>query len=177
MVKFERVSKYADSDIPYPVRKTSNSAGYDFVVAEDTIIPSYWRYIKNLGDDGEKLYYTLTDVADFTKVVGFRPTLVPTGMKCYLEPDMYLELSARSSLPLKSWLVLANGVGIIDADYADNPDNEGHIYFQLINLSPFDILIKKGDAIGQGIIKYYNITDDDIPSITKRAGGFGSTGG
>lgn len=177
MVKFEKVSKYADSDIPYPVRKTSNSAGYDFVVAEDTIIPSYWRYIKNLGDDGEKLYYTLTDVADFTKVVGFRPTLVPTGMKCYLEPEMYLELSARSSLPLKSWLVLANGVGIIDADYADNPDNEGHIYFQLINLSPFDILIKKGDAIGQGIIKYYNITDDDIPSITKRAGGFGSTGG
>ena len=31
---------------------------------------------------------------------------------------------------------MANGVGIIDADYYNNPDNEGEIFFQLINLSP-----------------------------------------
>lgn len=177
MVKFEKVSKYADSDIPYPVRKTSNSAGYDFAVAKDTIVPSYQKYIEGFANNTSKLYHTLEEVADLTKRCGFRPTLVPTGMKCYLEPEMYLELSMRSSLPLKTWLVLANGVGIIDADYADNPDNEGHIYFQLINLSPFDILLKKGDAIGQGIIKYYNVTDDDVPAIAKRVGGFGSTGG
>ena len=47
---------------------------------------------------------------------------------------MYLQLQVRSSLPLKHWLILANGVGIIDRDYYNNPDNEGHIYFQLINL-------------------------------------------
>ena len=63
-------------------------------------------------------------------------------MKCKLDPGTFLQLSVRSSSPLKYWLILANGVGIIDADYADNPDNEGHIYFQLINLSPFDIQLK-----------------------------------
>ena len=44
---------------------------------------------------------------------------------------------------------------IIDADYYNNPDNEGHIYFQIINLAPFDIVLRKGDAIGQGILKPY----------------------
>lgn len=63
---------------------------------------------------------------------------------------------------------------IIDSDYADNSDNEGHIYFQIINLSPFDIQLKKGDIIGQGIIKKYLTTDDDTAS-GKRVGGLGST--
>lgn len=63
---------------------------------------------------------------------------------------------------------------IIDADYYNNPDNEGHIYFQLINLSPFNIIIKKGEIIGQGILHRYEITEDDEAS-GERAGGFGST--
>ena len=89
---------------------------------------------------------------------------------------MYLQLQVRSSLPLKHWLVLANGVGIIDRDYYNNPDNEGHIYFQLINLSPRDILLKKGDKIGQGIFLYYGTVSEDSPVKTERTGGFGSTG-
>lgn len=80
----------------------------------------------------------------------------------------------RSSCPLKYWIILANGVGIIDSDYVDNSDNEGHIYFQVINLSPFDIQLKKGDTIGQGIIRTYDLTDDDN-SNAERTGGFGST--
>lgn len=64
---------------------------------------------------------------------------------------------------------------IIDADYADNESNEGEIFFQLINLSPFDIQLKKGAKIGQGIIKPYLKTDDDAAS-GERTGGFGSTG-
>jgi hypothetical protein len=70
--------------------------------------------------------------------------------------------------------MMGNSVGVIDADYADNPDNEGHIYFQVINLSPVDIQLKKGDIIGQGIIKRYEITDDDN-AVGERMGGFGST--
>ena len=64
---------------------------------------------------------------------------------------------------------------IIDADYYNNPDNEGEIFFQIINLSPYDIIIQKGEAIGQGIIKNYLITQDDDAS-GERLGGFGSTG-
>ena len=44
----------------------------------------------------------------------------------------------------------------------------------MINLSPFDILLRKGDIIGQGIIKPYLTTEDDDAS-GKRIGGFGST--
>ena len=41
---------------------------------------------------------------------------------------------------------------IIDSDYYNNPNNEGEIFFQVINLSPYDIILQKGDTIGQGII-------------------------
>lgn len=113
-------------------------------------------------------------IGALTKNLKTKPTLVPTGMKCKLDSGTYLELSVRSSSPLKYWLILANGVGIIDADYYNNPDNEGHIYFQLINLSPFPIKIQKGEAIGQGIIHRYETTEDDV-ACGERLGGFGST--
>ena len=111
---------------------------------------------------------------ELTKQSGFRPTLVPTGVKCKIPEGYYLQLSVRSSTPLKTWLVLANSVGNIDADYYNNMSNEGHIYFQIMNLSPFNIQIKKGDIIGQGILLPYEITEDDSPG-GERTGGFGST--
>ena len=118
--------------------------------------------------------YTLEEMANLTKRTKAKPTLVSTGVKCYLDEGYYLELSVRSSTPLKYWIILANSVGIIDADYCDNPDNEGEIFFQVINLSPFPIQLRKGDIIGQGIIKKYEITDDDTAEGC-RLGGFGST--
>lgn len=180
MKKFEVVSAYADKEINIPTRATHAAAGYDFEVAEDIIVPAMdalWKKAM-LSSDPWKLLdtYTLNAVAEFTKDKKVKPTLVPTGIKCQLTPGHYLELSVRSSTPLKHWLILANGVGIIDGDYYNNPDNEGHIYFQLINLSPFDIVLKKGDKIGQGIIKRFEVTDDDSKYEKKeRAGGFGST--
>lgn len=177
MAYFEKVSKYADADIAMPIRKTSDSAGYDMVAVEDYIIPSLWQMIPNALEDWpvpEDEYVTMEQMAAFTKASGFKPTLVSTGMKCFLEHDKYLMLSVRSSSPLKYWLCMANGVGIIDADYYDNPDNEGEIFFQIYNLSPFNIQIKKGEAIGQGIIMPYVTTADDV-ACGDRVGGFGST--
>ena len=187
MARFEKVSKYNEVDINLPHRKTSQSAGYDFEVAEDIIIPSYHDLVNDMSrecqytvevKDGLYAYnrpvLDLDKMADVTKKAKAKPTLVPTGVKCKLEPDTYLELSVRSSCPLKYWLILANSVGIIDADYYNNDDNEGHIYFQIINLSPFDIQLKKGDTIGQGIIKPYLVTEDDAAN-GDRKGGFGST--
>lgn len=64
---------------------------------------------------------------------------------------------------------------IIDADYANSSNpNEGHIQFQLINLAPVQIQLKKGDRVGQGIIHRYLTTDDDS-ATGNRVGGFGST--
>ena len=193
MAKFEVVSKYADAGLPLPVRATANSAGYDFVVAQDTILKPYedhdrelrllhdvslQQVLNNLFESAKGTTaiqpLTLTDIANLTGKHKNRPTLVSTGMKCKLDPGTYLELSVRSSTPLKHWIVLANGVGIIDADYYNNPDNEGEIFLQLINLSPYNILLKKGDKIGQGIIKNFGITEDDA-ACGDRLGGFGST--
>lgn len=174
MARFEKVSKFIDSDIELPVRKTAQSAGYDFQVAEDIIIQPYNYHINNMKDAMAYMPYDLELMERWTKKLQAKPTLVTTGVKCKLDPGTYLELSMRSSAPLKYWLVMANSVGIIDADYYNNPSNEGEIFFQLINLSPFPIRLHKGDIIGQGIIKSYLTTEDD-KSLGIRKGGFGST--
>lgn len=178
MAKFELISKYKNNFSLIPKRKTKESAGYDFVVAEDTVIRPFNEMTVNILNDlianKHSEGYTLDEIAAITKKTGAKPTLVPTGVKAKLDPGTYLELSVRSSCPLKHWLVMANGVGIIDGDYYDNPDNEGHIYFQIINFSPVPILLKKGDCIGQGIIKPYLKTEND-KADNVRKGGFGST--
>ena len=184
MAKFEKVSRFANVPLIMPERKTAKSAGYDFEVAEDITLEPYIQIIQNKIMDTDDVVdlmnpeawtMDLDMVGKITKHTGVKPTLVSTGMKCKLADDEYLELSVRSSCPLKYWLVLANGVGIIDADYYNNPDNEGEIFFQLINLSPFNIVLHKGDRIGQGIIHKYIKTEDDAAS-GDRLGGYGSTG-
>ena len=175
MARFEKVSKFADVDINLPQRKTADSAGYDMEVAEDIVVPSFFKLFAALQDEYDiSTVFNLDNLAMVTKRLKTKPTLVSTGMKCKLEPGTYLELSVRSSCPLKYWLILANSVGIIDADYYNNPDNEGEIFFQMINLSPYDIQLHKGDIIGQGIIKPYLTTEDDN-AFGQRMGGFGST--
>ena len=188
-IKFEKVSRFAETDISLPVRKTKASAGYDFEVAEDIVIESYDTLMMDLDQAlGTKAVkealltnampvlknYTLDEVAAATKKTRAKPSLVATGVKCRMPENTYLELNIRSSCPLKYWLVLANSVGVIDADYYNNPDNEGEIFFQIINLSPFPIQLKKGDIIGQGIFKEYLTTEDDAAG-GERTGGFGST--
>ena len=181
MAKFEKVSRFTNVDIEMPARKTKYSAGYDFVVAEDIIIPSYEdvfdEFLESEESNKMDLYdpLPLDDLAKLYKKYHAKPTLVSTGMKCQLDKNQYLQLSVRSSCPLKNWLILANGVGIIDADYYNNPDNEGEIFFQIINLSPIPVYLKKGDRIGQGIIMKYDRVDDDSADAM-RTGGMGSTG-
>ena len=68
-----------------------------------------------------------------------------------------------------------SSVGIIDADYYDNPENEGEIYFGFYNLSNETIVIEEGEKLGQGIFMSYHMTDDDFAD-GERVGGFGSTG-
>ena len=167
MNPFEIVKGWEGKGINLPKRKTAFSAGYDIECAEDIVIPSHLKLLNDL--HFFKDTYTLDEVAMCTKRFGVKPTLIPTGLKCKLEPTDYLQLSVRSSCPLKYWLLLANSVGVIDSDYYNC---EGHIQFQIINLFPTSILLKKGETIGQGIIlpyKSYELV------TTVREGGFGSS--
>lgn len=186
MAKFELVSRFANDDsraYALPMRATAHAAGYDLYAAENVIIPSYMSHMFKWMDKDPKakeqdentpVVKSLSDVAAFTKANKIKPTLVSTGMKIKLDDDEYLELLPRSSTPLKYWLVLANSSGIIDSDYYNNPDNEGEIFLQFINLSPVDIQVHVGDFLGQGIIHKYYTTEDDCAGGERR-GGLGST--
>lgn len=145
---FEVVKGYEDKDIHLPVRKTKYAAGYDVEAAEDVIIPVYKP--------------------------GIKPTLIPTGLKAYCEPDEFFMLVNRSSGPKKGFL-MANSIGIVDHDYYNNEGNDGHFYFQYFNCSDKEITVHKGDVIGQVIFQKYLIVDNDNPEDQIRTGGFGST--
>ena len=178
-MKFEKVSKYAtDEEVKTPTRATAGSAAYDFYVAEDMFVPPLEQHTMTMLKDGLGVpadnIIDLDKMAEITKRTFAKPTLVSTGVKCKLDKDCYLKLIVRSSTPLKYWLLCANGEGIIDSDYYNNADNEGEIFVQLINLSPFTIHLKKGDRVAQGIIERYEVTEDDAANGI-RMGGFGST--
>ena len=206
MFKFEKVKRFSNIEIVEPIRKTKHSACYDMVAAEDTIVMPMSRMVDSLGsivasqrispevndalqkmvqegkgEVAQQMIDTLAtldidEVSTLTKQTGFKPTLIPTGYKAYMDEGYSLDLYIRSSSPLKYWLILANSTGIIDADYVDNEDNEGEIFFQVINLLPFPIKIKKGEIIGQAKFTKYHVTDNDAEQEkAERVGGFGST--
>ena len=155
-MRFEKISKEqylhdnVDMDIFYehiklPKRATQMSAGYD-----------------------------IYSVRDFTLQPG-QTVKLPTGIRVKLDSDKFLAIVPRSGLGFKYRTQLDNTIGIIDADYY-NSSNEGHIWVKITNDSKKgDVLeIKQGDAICQGIICQYFLTEDDNVTET-RDGGFGST--
>ena len=106
-----------------------------------------------------------------------RLVMVPTGVKAYMQEDEFLGVHIRSGMAVKKSIRLVNNVGIIDADYYNNPDNEGHIILALVNTGLQPLVLKKGERIAQGIFYKYLTTDDDNAAEKKeRSGGFGSTG-
>ena len=142
---FEVVTAYQDKNIALPVRKTSGSAGYDLAAAETVTLMPH------------------------------AVTVVPTGLKAYMEQDEYLSVFIRSSLAFKKGLMLANSTGIVDSDYYNNPDNEGHIMIAYYNTNDAPSTIEKGERIGQGIfMKYLTVNEDTADGV--RTGGIGSTG-
>lgn len=145
---FEVAKGYESANVNLPVRKTKNSAGYDFEAVEDITIPAF--------------------------KAGIAPTLVKTGVKAYMQSDEVLMLFNRSSNPKKKGLILANSVGVIDGDYYGNEDNDGHIMFAFYNIKDEDITIHKGEAIGQGVFQKFLKADNDNAE-GERTGGFGST--
>ena len=143
---FEKISKYAKINFPLPQRQTQASAGYDFYLPEEITL-----------EPGQL-------------------TLVPTGVKAYMQPDEFLGMHIRSSMAVKRGLVLVNNVGIIDSDYYNNPDNEGHIMVALINSKEKALTLPAGERIAQGIFYKYLVADGDSQGAKAvRGGGFGST--
>lgn len=127
-----------------PVRSTPQSAGLDLKAAEDASIPAQGTAI------------------------------VKTGVICEI-PDNHVGLLAlRSSMAAKRGFMMANGVGIIDADF------RGEIGVILFNASPEAQTIKKHERIAQlTITPFYMaapVCADSLTDTQRGAGGYGSTG-
>lgn len=175
---FEVVEAYKELNINLPQRSTRTAAGYDIEAAETIVIPSMVKQL--LGYFVLKFRHIFNiSIAKSPEVTEepsiFQSTLVPTGIKVYMQEDEYLQIINRSSNPLKRFLSLPNSIGIIDQDYYNNSDNEGHIYVQLINYGVKDFTIEKGDRIAQGIFAKFLTVDGDTGGLSERTGGFGSS--
>ena len=162
-IKFEKVSEreYCNKVIPFngcpnsidrdhlplPKRATTGSAGYDFVTPVDILLKPNESIV------------------------------VPTCIKAKMPRDVVLQIYPRSGLGFKYGVGFANTVGIIDSDYYNNPDNEGHIMIKLALGAQYDkeVFIPAGERFCQGLFIPFLITTDDEVSA-KRIGGLGSTG-
>lgn len=135
--------------IKLPKRATAKSAGYDFFAPYTVFLL-----------EGDSI-------------------TIPTGISVEMDDDVTLLLFPRSGLGFKHRIQLDNTVGVIDADYYMNPNNEGHIMCKLTRDSRTgdyynSTIIKQGSGYMQGIFVNYLKTDDD-DSEAVRTGGFGST--
>lgn len=145
MRKFYVIEKFKHLGVTLPVRQTNKSAGYDLAICEEATIKP-----------GEIV-------------------LVKTGLKVQMPSDEVLLVFPRSSLGIKRGLTMANNVGVIDADYYNNPNNEGHIMVPLLNFGKESVTLEKDERVAQGIFIKYFKTDDDLNIEVERSGGFGSS--
>jgi dUTP pyrophosphatase len=132
------------NDIKLPRRATKYSAGYDFFSPISFIL-----------QPGEQIK-------------------IPTGIKAYMLDDEALLLYIRSSIGFKFNVRLKNCVAVIDKDYYDNINNEGHIWVALVNEGDRQLEVHKGDALVQGIFTKFLMVDGDGVD-EERQGGIGST--
>ncbi len=133
------------NDYSLPKRSTKHSAGYDFA--------------------------TLTDFTLNPKEI----KLIPTGIKADMNNNEVLMIYIRSSLGFKFNIRMCNQTGIIDKDYYNNPNNEGHIFVKLQNEGTKPKKFKQGENIVQGLFINYLTIDNEEEIIKERIGGVGST--
>jgi len=115
-------------------------------------------------------FYSPTDVV----IEPNTAQLIFTDIKAQFNESEVLILCITSGMG-KRGIILANGIGVIDADYYNNENNEGNIGFMLRNLGAEPYIIKRGDKIGQGIFTTFLKVDDEQTVAVTRSGGFGST--
>ena len=136
-ISFKQFSKDVKDDkelyrnYKLPSRNSNKAAGYDFYLIEDIEMKP----------------------GDIVKI--------STGIKAHFEEDEVLMIFVRSSTGFKYNIRLVNQVGIIDADYYNNRDNEGHIFIKLQNEGDKTVSFKKGDHLAQGVFLKYLLTDSD----------------
>jgi dUTP pyrophosphatase len=130
--------------VPLPVYSSPGAAAFDLAAADDVEI-----------GPGE------------IKLVG-------TGLVIGVPHGHFLAIFARSSTPLKRGLMVANGVGVLDADYCGPTDE---LKVQLLNVTTAPVSIKAGERLAQGIVlRAPRVEFVEGEATAPSRGGFGSTG-
>ena len=101
--------------------------------------------------------------------------LIPTGIAISPEDcNTVAVLAGRSGLGIKNGVTLANGIGVIDADY------RGEVQVALINRGEAPFTVRRGDRIAQMMfLPVYHaafLPCEELDETDRGAGGFGSTG-
>ncbi|MCQ2353914.1 MAG: dUTP diphosphatase [Clostridia bacterium] len=101
--------------------------------------------------------------------------MIPTGIAISPERrDVVAVIAARSGLGCKKGINLANGIGVIDADY------RGEISVTLYNSSSEAFTVNDGDRIAQmmflPVLRGNFSVTDELDRTERGTGGFGSTG-
>lgn len=137
-ISFEQFKKDISSDLKLyeeynlPRRETKYAAAYDFKALFD---------------------YTL-EPGEIKKI--------PTGIKVNMADDDVLLLIDRSSMGFKYNVRMCNQVGVIDKDYYNNKDNEGHMWIKIQNEGDKPYSVKKGEGIIQGMfVKYLTVDNEE----------------
>lgn len=135
---------------------------------------SYEQFKKDIADDRDLYNSIIIPQRDSAASVGYDLPLLsdlelapgetaklPTGLKARFQPDEVLLLIVRSKTGFKYNIRLCNQVGVIDSDYYNNPDNEGHLFIKVQNEDTVAHSFKRGDALVQGVFMKYLTTDND----------------
>lgn len=152
--QFQLATGYSDMNL-LPTR-ISNESKYSFRVAENIILEPFSELSKKLtlNTSGEQIpydsdrYYNLNEINEILNVKNCQITPVPTGVTVEMPENLCLALTIYPSCACSGLLTLINGTSIIDTQYFTKKDQ---IYFYVLNLSPYNIYLKQGDIIGQGI--------------------------
>lgn len=101
--------------------------------------------------------------------------VIPTGVAVELpERDYAVFLYARSGLGVKHGICLANGVGVVDADY------RGEICVGLLNTSKDDYVLKPLERVAQMVVApVVRVEFQEVENLSdtiRGTEGFGSTG-
>ncbi len=137
--------KRIDPTLPLPQYATAGAVGFDFFCREKTHVPAQGI------------------------------VLIPANVILKVPAGYMLIVAARSSLAAKKGLMLGNGVGIIDRDYAGEGDE---IKIQAYNFTRRSVIVEKGERIAQGIlVKIGHAQWQEVKKMPQKPrGGFGTTG-
>ena len=95
---------------------------------------------------------------------------IPTGIKANMEGDEVLLLVDRSSMGFKYNVRMCNQIGVIDKDYYNNKDNEGHIWIRIQNEGDKVYNVKKGEGMIQGMfMKYLKVDNEEFDFKTRKS--------